>query len=331
MNIFKWGIIGPGSIAHDFAEDLLLATSGKHVVDAVLGNKEKKVEEFADKFHVRQTFTRLNEFLNSDIDAVYIATPHTMHHEHALGCLKNKIPVLCEKPISINSIQLQNLINTAQQSKTFLMEGMWIRFLPSINKVLDIINERKIGSIISIKASMSFKAPYNPQSRYFNPELGGGSLLDLGIYPIFLATLLLGKPTSIKAAGAISATGIDEACSILLDYPGKQYAALESSLITESDLTAEICGLNGRIKILAPWNEKPTGIEVEIYNGEKITYPCNWEGRGFQYEVDEVVKCLHQHKIESELMSHQFSQQVMEIMDEVRSQLDVNYKKFEQV
>lgn len=329
MRTIKWGIIGPGNIAEQFAEDLSLVKPASHKVYSILCRNEENGREFKKKFEVNSLHTSIDAFLGDPLDAIYIATPHTLHFEQTLACLGRKIPVLCEKPAAINSAQLREMIERSQKEQTFFMEGMWIRFLPSICKVLELVAGRTIGDIISIKAAMSYKAPYDPDSRYFNPELGGGSLLDLGIYPVFLSTLLLGKASGIKAVGAVSSQGVDEACSILLDYPGKQFATLESSLITETDLVAEINGLKGRIKILSPWNEKPSGIEVEIYNQQKIIYPCHWEGRGFQFEVEAMMKSMEENQIQCSMMPHALSLEVMEVMDEVRRQLNIVYSDYE--
>lgn len=329
MTETNWGIIGPGSIAHDFARDLRLVPVAQHVT-AVMGHRPESVEDFAREFNVQHTYTDFNAFIeNKNIDAVYIATPHPHHFEQALLCLSKNIPVLCEKPMTINADQSQKLISAAKKDKTFLMEGMWIRFLPSIQQVLSLIEQGRIGKVISVKASMCYKAPDEPDSRYFDPALGGGSLLDLGIYPVFLAYLLLGKPDTIKAVGTLSAEGIDKACSALFHYKTGQHAVLESSLLAQTDLPAEITGERGTIKILDPWYEKSKGIELHVYDDGKIIYPCRWEGHGLQYEVYEVLNCIQQNKIESDNLSHAFSLEMIKIMDEIRSQIHVTYDMYE--
>ena len=195
--------------------------------------------------------------------------------------------------------------------------------------MLDLLQEDKIGKIVSVRANMNYRAPHDKSNRFFNPDLGGGSLLDLGVYPVFLATLLLGKPVSIKAIAIVSEEGVDQACSILMNYDNDQYAILESSLITQTEMEAEIAGEKGRIKILSPWTETPSGILLEIYDEVKMKFPCKWEGRGFQFEIAEVVQCIGQKRIESPHMPHSLSLQVMQIMDETRRQVNVKYKKFE--
>lgn len=329
MKELNWGIIGPGNIAHDFARDLQLIRMQQNLV-AILGHHADSTDEFAQKFSVPGSYTDPDAFLQDDkIEAVYIATPHPQHFKQAIASLEKKIPVLCEKPMTINATQAEQLISASKQYETFLMEGMWIRFLPSIQLALSLIEQGRIGNIISVKASMGYKAPHEPGSRYFDPELGGGSLLDLGIYPVFLACLLLGKPDTIKAIGTLSEEGVDEDCSMLFQYDSGQHAILESSLLAQSDLPAEIMGERGTIKILDPWFEKSKGIELNIHEDGKVVYPCQWEGHGLHYEVQEMLRCLDQKQVESELLSHSFSLDMMQVMDEIRSQINVTYDMYE--
>lgn len=329
MASFKWGVIGPGNIAEDFVSDLSLIGDPYCSIAAVYAPREASAAAFAEEHQVDQFFTNLDEFVRIEMGAVYIASPHTFHFEQSLKCLEHNIPVLCEKPVTINTEQLTELIALSKKNNTFLMEGMWTRFLPSIHKVLELLQDKSIGDIVCIKGSMSYKAPEDPGNRYFNPELGGGSLLDLGIYPVFLATLIAGKPIAINASAVLSDKGIDEYCSVLLQYSNGRFASLESSIVTQSDLVAEIHGTKGKIKILSPWNEKPAGIELDIYNEKKITFPCKWQGHGFQFEVMEVIRLIRKGEIESPQMPHAFSLTMMEIMDEVRNQVNVKYDRFE--
>ncbi len=329
MQETRWGVIGPGNIARQFAKDLALLPSPQ-VVHAVLGHSTDSTDQFAKEFNVPNIYNELDQFVKDDgIDIVYVATPHTLHYEQVLACLENKLPVLCEKPMVINREQCEELVNTAKKNSTFLMEGMWLRFLPSIQHLLAIIAEDKIGNIVSIKATMCYKAPYDPESRYFNPELGGGSLLDLGIYPVFLTYLLLGKPDTIKAIGTLSKEKVDLTCSVLFHYKNGQHAVLESSLATGTDLPAEISGDKGIIRILNPWFEKSAGLEWENFEKEKNIYPTSWDGHGLQFEAQEVLNCLSRNETESKIIPHQFSLDIMEIMDEIREQIRLVYEKYE--
>ena len=329
MKTFNWGIIGPGSIARDFTDDLKFVKTPQKVT-AVLSHHEESAKEFAIEHNISDYYTDIDKFLgNKNFDAVYIASPHTFHHEQTLVCLNHHVPVLCEKPLVINATQARAIIDASEKNNTFLLEGMWIRFLPSIKKVLEIIESDEIGKVKSVKASLSFKAPADDENRYFNPELGGGSLLDLGIYPVFLAHLILGKPRSIKAFGKLTDKGIDETCAVLFQYKDGSHAMLESSIVTQTELSAEIAGDKGVIKILSPWNEKPGSIRITNYDKTEKEYPCEWEGRGFQYEVEEVISCIDKKQIYSNLYCHHFSLDILETMDEIRKQIHVKYDSFE--
>ncbi|MET0299894.1 MAG: Gfo/Idh/MocA family oxidoreductase [Flavitalea sp.] len=329
MEELRWGIIGPGSIARDFADDLKLA-NGKQKVTSVLSHHPESANEFAEEYHIGSVHTKLSEFIKQkNFDVVYIATPHPLHYEEAKACLLNGIPVLCEKPMVINSQQAKELVDISRSKNTFLLEGMWIRFLPSITKVLAIVDSGEIGKIISVKASMSFLAPKDPSSRYFDPELGGGSLLDLGVYPVFLSHLLLGKPSSVSAVAKLSEKGIDEYCAAILSFPEDRFAIIESSIISKTELIAEIAGEYGTIKISEPWNEKPAGIVLIRPEKEKTEFPCNWKGKGFQFEAEEVMKCLRNNTIESSLHPQQLTLDIVTTMDEIRKQTGVRYHSFE--
>ena len=330
MEPVKWGIIGPGNIARDFVSDLAFVKTPQQVV-AVLGKSKKSTIEFASTYNIPHTFFEIDEFIaKGNMDVVYVATPHTLHHEQVMKCLQSRLPVLCEKPLTINETQCKELVDASRTTQTFLMEGMWIRFLPGIRLVMSLLNEGKIGKIVSIRASMGYKAPPGPESRrYFDPALGGGSLLDLGVYPVFLALLLLGVPDTIKAVGTLSEEGVDETCSMLFHYNKGQHATLESSLKSETKLPVEIAGEKGTIKILYPWFEKTPGIELQFYNEEPVTYPIQWEGHGLYFETEEVLSCIQNNQIESKLLSHAFSIELIKIMDEIRSQVKVSYTMHE--
>lgn len=329
MEPVKLGIIGPGNIAREFVSDLAFVKTPQQVV-AVLGHNEDSTRAFAGTFNIKNIFFELDAFVTQgNMDLVYVATPHTLHHDQVMKCLQHRIPVLCEKPLTINESQCKELVDAARLAQTFLMEGMWIRFLPGIRLVMSLINEGKIGKIVSLRASMGYKAPSDPDSRYFDPALGGGSLLDLGVYPVFLALLLLGTPDTIKAVGTLSEEGIDETCSVLFHYNKGQHATLESSLKSETKLPVEIAGEKGTIKILYPWFEKTPGIELQLYNGEPVTYPTQWEGHGLYFEIEEVIRCIQNKQIESKLLSHAFSIDLIRTMDEIRSQVNVSYSMHE--
>lgn len=329
MQTIKWGIIGPGAIAETFVRDLSF-TKKNHQVIAVLGRTQESANKFIAKFDIPHGYSGIKEFItDGKPDIVYIATPHPLHFESALICLRNKIPVLCEKPLCINEEQCRTLIDASRSNDVFLMEAMWIRFLPSIQHLLNFINKGTIGDVLIVQASMHYKAPYDPDSRYFDRSLGGGSLLDLGIYPVFLANLLLGKPEIIKAVTTLTEDKIDSISSVVFKYANGSQAILESSLVINNDEAAVIHGSKGTIKIMHPWFEKSPGLEIHEENKGVKIYPTKWEGHGLQFEVEEVIRCLENKKIESELMPHSLSLEIIKALDEVRRQNSIKYEAFE--
>lgn len=326
MDVFNWGIIGPGNIAGDFVSDMKFVENSLHKPGAVLSHDLSKAAAFASESMVPQVYDHISDFIKgANIQAVYIATPHPLHYKQTLLCLAHGIPVLCEKPLGMNSKQVTEMISAAQWHQCFLMEGLWIRFLPSIEQVLSLIDNNRIGKIISIESTMSYVAPPNPEGRYFNPEKGGGSLMDLGIYNIYLSLLLLGKPVSIKTQSHLTPGGIDESCTIEMNYSGNVKAVLRSSLVEDLGNTAIIQGEWGRIIMERPWNEKPTAILLETPAGTE-KFSCQWKGRGFQFEMEEMYNCLVQGKKMSSRLCHSTSLDLHQLLDEIRQQGGIHYR-----
>jgi predicted dehydrogenase len=321
----QWGIIGPGNIAQDFANDLQYVEPKQCSVGPVLGHKPEHTKAFAEKYSGAAVANNIEEFISAKPDAVYIATPHPLHHEQALICLENNIPVLCEKTLAINTQQVTELVNASKKNNTFLLEGMWSRFLPSFQFLFQIIQSNTIGKVLHLHADMSFIAEKDKNNRFFNPELGGGSLLDVGVYTIYLSYFLLGNPDEIFAAGKLTEQHIDETCGIMLKYKNGNFATLASSIVTQTEGSAWIYGSDGTIRIKKPWTETPEKIEVIINNESSFKHIPSWPGRGFQYEVEEVIKCLNEKRIESEIVPHSASLDVVKIMDAVRKQLGIVY------
>lgn len=324
---FNWGIIGPGNIAGEFVKDLKLIQEFPQRIVAVLSHDLAEAEEFAEKENAKG-YDNILEFLqNEDLNLVYIATPHPLHYRDVILCLEHKIPVLCEKPLGMNARQVKEMTELSVKNNTFLMEGMWIRFLPSIHKVMELVAQNKIGDIIHVKSDLCYVAPKDESNRFFNPGLGGGSLLDLGVYSVFLSLLLLGKPHAIKAFARLSDKDIDENCVAVLEYADQSYYLLQSSIVTQTENNAIIYGEKGKIIIKSQWNEKPAGIEVMFYDGKQESHPCEWEGRGFQFEIREVYSCIRNGKIFSDKMDHQFSMDMAELMDEIRERTGIHYPR----
>ncbi len=316
----KWGIIGLGKIAQKFANDLLLVESAK--LEAVASRDLAKAEVFAKTYRSKK-FYGLYESLLQDkfVDIVYIATPHNSHEKIAVLALKHHKAVLCEKPFAINQQQVFKMIETSQNNNLFLMEALWTRFLPAIKKIKNTVETGEIGDIKYINADFSFKA--NPSiQRIYDKELGGGSILDIGIYPIFLAYLILGIPDKIIAKAHFFESGADSQVSIIFNYKNAQ-AVLFSSFNSNSKREAKISGTKGEIIIEHPWNEASTFTLFKDNNEENISFLKT--GKGFTHQIEECNSCLLENRTESSLWSHQNSIELIGILDAVRKEVGLTY------
>lgn len=325
---FKWGIIGPGRIAGKFAEDI-----GKlpgHCVYAVGSRSKERATHFAQRFAIPQTYGSYEDLLKEgEVDAVYIASPHSGHLEHTLMCLDAGIPVLCEKPLAVNSQQVQIMITRAQQQGTFLMEALWTRFIPAVEQALSWIAAGKIGDVQGVKADFGFKpSNMDPAGRLFNPKLAGGALLDIGIYPIFFAILMMGKPNEIHARGVIGATGVDEEVILLTDHGADRFGQLHASIRNDTKTEGFIYGSEGVIHLHTRWHETTSLAFLPHGEVPEILHFDN-QGWGYGWEAQEVERCVRAGLKESEKWPLVRSQELMEVMDEVRRQIGLVYSDLE--
>jgi predicted dehydrogenase len=258
--IIRWGILGTGKIARDFSQGLrflpeaqLLAVGSRNLATA---------QEFSRQLNVPRAYGSYEELVKDpDIDVIYIATPHTRHKQDCILCLEAGKAILCEKPFTINAQEASEVIELARQKQLFCMEAMWMRFMPLVQKVREIINIGEIGEVRMLTADFGYPSAYSPDNRFFNLKLGGGSLLDRGIYPLSLAFYLLGAPAQISSQLTIGKTGVDEQSAILLGYPQGQIAMLYATLRGESSNEATIIGTQGKIQIHAPFY-RPAQISI---------------------------------------------------------------------
>ena len=313
----RWGILACGGIARKFADDLTHAKNG-HLA-AVSSRDIKRAQEFASHYDTSvKAFGSYEDMLSSgEIDVVYIASPHGLHYEHTMLCLEAGIPVLCEKAFAINSKQVAAMIAKAREKKLFLMEALWTRFHPSIAKLQEIIASGVIGDIKHVVADFGFKAEYDEQARWFNPHLTGGSLLDIGIYPLFISKLLLGQPLEMKATGVMAPSGVDMNCSIATKYASGATASLFSTFAAQTDTTCTVYGTLGKI-YMHPRFHETKWMTLTIYGGEETVIETERLGWGYSYEADAVQVDLHAGRTENAWMSHQFSQELMGLLDEIR-------------
>jgi predicted dehydrogenase len=323
----KWGIIGPGKIAHKFAQGLASVKGAK--LFAVASRSEERAREFAGQYKVPYWYEGYEKIAkNPEVDIIYVATPHTFHYENTMMCLSNGKPVLCEKPFTITRGQLQRLVDTARSKKIFLMEAIWTRFLPTIKKIVEIRDSGDLGAIRAIYADFGFKTPVDYDGRLYNLKLGGGALLDIGIYPVFLSLLLLGKPTEIESTAVLSETGADESCSILFKYNNGSIANLACTITSDTPIEANIIFEKGRARINRKWFA-PSSLVITDNNEKTKELTFKYNGNGYNFEADEAMRCLGNRLSECPELKLDFSLELMGLLDQIREQCGIRYPGFE--
>lgn len=318
----KWGIIGPGNIARKFTSDLQYFEDAE--ISAVASRTLDNAQKFADEYNIKNVFGSYEAlFASNTVDIVYIATPHNFHKDLAIKAMESGKHVLCEKPLGINKSEVVELVEAAKQNKVFLMEGLWSRFNPSIQKVKKTIDEGAIGDVTYLHADFAFYGlDRGLDSRLLNPNLASGSLLDIGIYPIFLSYLLLGMPTEISAFSNFHSNGTELQTSMIFQYSNAQ-AILYSGLTSQSKMEAEISGNKGELFIHPRWHEA-NGCSL-AKNNKTIEFELPIQGNGFVYEIEEVHSCLKAKKLQSDLWSHQNSLDLSELLDIVRRKAGIKF------
>lgn len=319
----RWGILSTGNIAHAFAEDLALLPDAELV--AVGSRSQASADAFGEKFNIPKrhaTYAALTE--DPQVDVIYIATPHAFHKENCLRCLEAGKAVLCEKPFTINAAEAKAVFDFARRKNLFVMEAMWTRFLPAIVRLRELLADEIIGEIHHFTGSLGFRAKFPPEHRIFNPRLGGGVLLDVGVYPLAMAAMILGAPQRISALAQFGPTGVDEQTSMILEYDSGAVATIATSVRVALPSEAVISGTTGSIKIHAPvfcpakLTLQPDGKSAEI-----IDLPPR--GRGYHYQATAVMNALRDGQQEHPVMPWAESVRIMEAMDEIRRQIGFRY------
>lgn len=319
----KWGIIGLGNIAHQFAKDLMLVDEAELV--AVASRNLDKAQEFAQNYNCRKAHGSYDAIINDgEIDILYIATPHNSHAVLTIKALQNNKHVLCEKPIALNYNDALQMIKASKENNQFFMEAFWTRFNPSFREAFTKIKNGEIGEVKYINADFAFTADQlgGEGNRKTDIALGGGALLDIGVYPLFLSYVLLGIPAEILAKSIFHSSGADLQTSMILQYDNAQ-AILHSSFVSKSNMTATINGTLGTINLNALWHEAQSYTLVIDNNKEEHLLPT--KGKGFTHEIEECHRCIDENRIESTLWSHQNSLELIKIVDEVRKQIGLEY------
>jgi predicted dehydrogenase len=322
--VTRWGIIGTGTIAAAFVSDLGLLPDAEVV--AVGSRSQETADAFGDEFDITRrhpSYQRLVE--DPDVDVVYVSTPHSGHFAAAMLAIEAGKAVLCEKPFTLNANEAAELIAAARRRQVFLMEAMWTRFLPHVVRIRELLAEGALGEIRTVLADHGGWFPPDPQHRMLNPELGGGALLDLGVYPVSFASMVLGSPTRVTAVSTPASTGVDAQTSVLLEHDGGAHAVLTTTLEARTPNRAAIAGTLARIEIDATWY-RPTDFTLVALDGTELEhYLDEDEGNGLRHQAAEVARALAEGRLESDVMPLVESLSVMETLDLVRRQIGLVY------
>jgi predicted dehydrogenase len=319
----RWGIIGPGGIAKKFATGLTVVPDAELV--AVGSRTQENADKFGDEFNVPRRYASYEALAaDPEVDAVYVATPHPMHKDNSILCLQNGKAVLCEKPFTMNLKEATEVVNLAREKKLFLLEAMWTRYIPAMVKVRELIAQGAIGEVRMITSDFGYRAGFNPQSRAFDPALGGGALLDVGIYCLSLSSMIFGTASRVTGMAHLGETNVDEQAAVILGYDEGKLALFSTAVRTNTPMEAFILGTEGRIKIHSLfW--KPTRLTLTVYGKDETDLDIPHEGNGYNYEAIEVGNCLRAGKLESDIMPLDETLAIMKTMDEIRAQWGLKY------
>jgi predicted dehydrogenase len=322
----RWGILGCGRIARKFAADLQYVKDAELV--AVGSRNQQTADEFAKEFPAHNRHGNYEALAaDKEVDVIYVASPHGLHYEHTLLCLQHKKAILCEKAFAINSQQAKEMIATAKAQNVFLMEALWTKFMPHYELTMQMLKDGRLGNIKSVLINFGFIPPSPVPKRLFDPSLGGGALLDIGIYNVFMALSVLGKPDIIEATMTPASTGVDEQCSVIFKYNDGAIAQLfftfSSNLATEADINGDA----GRIRLTTRFYEPSTTLEFYPARVDsKVIVPFHKEpGFGYQFEARHVGECLRQGITESPVMTHNDTLLLMETLDCIRAVAGIHY------
>ena len=320
---FRWGILSTGGIATAFARDLSYLNN--HVVAAVGSRNLATAQEWALEFPGCRAHGSYEDLVNDpDVDAIYVATPHTLHAENTILALNAGKPVLCEKPFAVNAREARAMKAAAEANGVALMEAMWTRYLPHIYKVREILASGVIGRVLAIEADHGQRLADFANPRHWEPNLGGGALLDLGIYPISFAHMVLGKPKKITASASFTDKGVDAQTTAIFDYSSGAQAVLSTTMSVKTSNRATISGELGRIEIDTVFYS-PTSIRVVMHDGETIEFPNGYKGHGLREQAQFFAELVQRGDVDSNLLPLDETIEIMESLDEIRKQIGLIY------
>ena len=319
---FNWGILGPGGIARAFAQDLNLIQG--HTIGAVGSRTLENAQKFSATFGGTAYGSYEELVTDPTINAIYVATPHPAHHDNVVMALDAGKPVLCEKPFSVNAREAQSMVDAAARNGVALMEAMWARFLPHYGKVREIVESGVLGPILSIHADHGQRLADKGISRLVEPDLAGGALLDLGIYPVSFAHMILGTPSHITSDSVMTEKGVDAQTSMILTYEGGAQAVLTTTMIEQTPCRAVVAGLNGWLEIDRTFYN-PAAMRVILNDGSTTEYPNTYKGHGLREQAEVFKQLVLIGKLESEILTWKDTVDIMKTLDAVREQIGLKY------
>ena len=319
---FRFGMVGHGHISGQFLAAIEVVDGA--YVGAVAGRDGGRASAFAQEQGIAAAYGSVGEMLQAEqLDAVYICTPHPSHVEAALACIEAGVAVLVEKPMAPSLAGASRIVDAARDAGVFAMEAMWTRFLPIYEVVRRWVDDGRIGDVQLVRAAFGFAAPVMPEHRLFDPNLAGGSLLDVGVYPLTVAHWLYDShPSEYGVVGRVGETGVDEIVSITASYPGGGLAQLSSAIVANLDYSAMIYGTAGSIEIPVYFAADRAILRA---GGEEETETAPHRANGFEYEIQEVVDCVRAGRTESERMPLSLTLEMAGLCDEIRGKLGVVY------
>jgi predicted dehydrogenase len=324
MSSIHWGLLGTGGIARLVAADLQLLPDAE--LAAVGSRSQARADAFGDDFGVPRRHASYEALVADDaVDVVHVATPHSEHLAHATMALEAGNAVLCEKPLALNAHEADQLIATARRDDQFLMEAMWTRFLPVMQDVRRLVHEKQaLGTVHLLEANIGVVHDFDPEHRLYNPALGGGALLDLGVYPMAFAFDLFGPPDDVSSSAVVGETGVDEQCAVIFQYNDGPQAVWHASVRADAGRTCVLAGTEGRLHGERSW-WKGAPFTLTDPDGATTTYARPFEGNGYQFEAAHVMRCLREGRRESPVMPLDESRALLATADALRAEWGVQY------
>ena len=322
MSNFNWGILGPGGIAKAFAEDLKKLDG--HSIAAVGSRTLSNAQSFANTFGGTAYGSYEELVADPQVDAIYVATPHPAHKENVILALNAGKPVLCEKPFAVNAVEAQQMVDAAHKNGVALMEAMWARFLPHYAQVRKIIQSGVLGKIHTIQADHGQRLADQNIPRLVEPSLAGGALLDLGIYPVSFAHMILGNPSKITSSAVLTDKGVDAQTSMIFDYADGAQAVLNTTMIEQTPCRAVVAGLNGWLEIDRTFYN-PASMRVVLNDGTTTEYPSSYVGHGLREQAEVFKQLVTSGQQQSQILNWQDTVDIMKTLDQVRSQIGLKY------